>query len=158
MVLVDCGAENLNHLFSGNCQTPVAVIDHHETRPERRRVPFRDVRPRVAAAVSIAADYLREQRMVPDAALATAILYAIRTETRGYRDVLFPAWTVPSCGGRWSEPIPPGWRKSRTRRFRSSISATSCSPCKARFSTATRPCACCREPKARRFPEKWPTC
>lgn len=83
VVLVDCGAENLNHLFASNGVLPVGVIDHHETGRQRRRLAFRDVRPRVAAAVSIAASYMREQRLVPTAELATAILYAIRTETRG---------------------------------------------------------------------------
>lgn len=83
VILVDCGLGSYNHLIAGNGCQPTAVIDHHETTRQRQRPPFRDVRPRVAAAVSIAASYLREQRLVPSPKLATAILYAIRTETRG---------------------------------------------------------------------------
>ena len=48
-----------------------------------REVAFRDVRPRVAAAASIAASYLREQGVEPVRDLATALLYAIHTETCG---------------------------------------------------------------------------
>lgn len=44
---------------------------------------FIDIRPRVAASATIAATYLREQELAPPSALATALLYAIRTETRG---------------------------------------------------------------------------
>ena len=46
-------------------------------------IPFRDVRLRVAATATIAASYLREQHLEPPQELATALLYAIRTETRG---------------------------------------------------------------------------
>jgi nanoRNase/pAp phosphatase (c-di-AMP/oligoRNAs hydrolase) len=47
-------------------------------------VPFVDVRHDVAASASLAAEYLIEQDVEPGAKLATAMLYAIRTETRGY--------------------------------------------------------------------------
>jgi len=83
VIVVDCGLASPNHLFADNGVEPVAVIDHHELSGRRRRAPFWDVRPGVAAAASIAASYLREQKLVPSAALATAVLYAIRTETRG---------------------------------------------------------------------------
>ena len=83
VILVDCGVGTHNHLLTGNGIEPVAVIDHHDTARRRRRLPFRDVRPRVAAAASIAASYLREQGLTPSPELATAVLYAIRTETRG---------------------------------------------------------------------------
>lgn len=60
----------------------------HEARPlrgKRRGTPriFFDVRPYVAASATIATTYLREQGLEPPCALATALLYAIRTETRG---------------------------------------------------------------------------
>ena len=38
---------------------------------------------RIAATATIAASYLREQHVEPGAKLATALLYALRTETRG---------------------------------------------------------------------------
>jgi nanoRNase/pAp phosphatase (c-di-AMP/oligoRNAs hydrolase) len=59
------------------------VIDHHQTSMRKRSVPFSDIRPKVAAAATIAASYLREQKMPPDEQLATALLYGIRSETEG---------------------------------------------------------------------------
>lgn len=83
-ILVDCSFAAQNHLLAGEGVQPVAVIDHHVTDlPASKRLLFRDIRPNVAAAASIAASYLREQKIEPNARLATALYYAIRTETRG---------------------------------------------------------------------------
>ena len=46
-------------------------------------VPFADIRPSVAATATIAASYLREQGIEPGVKLASAMLYAMRTETCG---------------------------------------------------------------------------
>jgi nanoRNase/pAp phosphatase (c-di-AMP/oligoRNAs hydrolase) len=83
-ILVDCGFPADNHLLTKEEVRPVAVIDHH-LRPDApaHRLPFADVRPTVAAAASITGSYLREQKIEPSARLATALYYAIRTETRG---------------------------------------------------------------------------
>jgi nanoRNase/pAp phosphatase (c-di-AMP/oligoRNAs hydrolase) len=84
VVLVDCGPDSENHLFAEECIVPVAVIDHHSLNGRRgRRLEFMDVRPQVAASATICASYLREQKLEPSAELATALLYAIRTETQG---------------------------------------------------------------------------
>jgi len=83
VVLVDCGLGSQNHLFVGNGVKPVAVIDHHPPGVRQAATPFLDVRPRTAASASITASYLREQAMEPSRRLATALFYAIRTETRG---------------------------------------------------------------------------
>ncbi len=85
VVLVDCGPGSENHLFASDCVPPVAVIDHHSLDGRRRlpRLAFRDIRPRIAASATIAACYLREQKLEPSEQLATALMYAIRTETRG---------------------------------------------------------------------------
>jgi nanoRNase/pAp phosphatase (c-di-AMP/oligoRNAs hydrolase) len=82
VVLVDCQPGNENYLFCDDGVEPAAVIDHHGGRA-RRRAAFYDVRPRVAASASIAASYLREQKLEPGVRLGTALLFAIRTETRG---------------------------------------------------------------------------
>jgi nanoRNase/pAp phosphatase (c-di-AMP/oligoRNAs hydrolase) len=83
-ILVDCGYAADNHLLAQEQVHPVAVIDHHLPRATpKRRLAFRDVRPKAAAAASIAGSYLREQKIRPGARLATALYYAIRTETRG---------------------------------------------------------------------------
>ena len=82
-IFVDCELESANHLPITAPLVPVVVIDHHATSKCRQRLPFVDVRPKVAASATIAAGYLREQKLEPSEKLATALQYAIRTETRG---------------------------------------------------------------------------
>ncbi len=81
-VLVDCSASSVNHLLGGQAP-PVAVIDHHEAKGNGVRTAYRDIRPNVTASASIAVEYMREQGMKPNAELATALVYAIRTEMIG---------------------------------------------------------------------------
>jgi len=84
-VLVDCSPEGANHLLGDGTVRPAAVIDHHKPTHVLVRVPFRDIRPRAAAAATIAGAYLREQNLEPSTELATALLYAVRTEALGKR-------------------------------------------------------------------------
>ena len=58
-VLVDCSSTMSNHLLCDCRLQPIAVIDHHEVRGPRHRSAFRDIRPRVAASVTIVASYLQ---------------------------------------------------------------------------------------------------
>jgi nanoRNase/pAp phosphatase (c-di-AMP/oligoRNAs hydrolase) len=83
VVLVDCGPTGQNHLFPAGSVEPVAVIDHHPPCAQARPLPFQDIRPRAVASASIAASYLREQEVEPSRKLATALLYALQTETTG---------------------------------------------------------------------------
>lgn len=83
-VLVDCDRASSNHLLADEQNEPTAVIDHHlHSAAGDDGTLFRDIRPEAAASASIAASYLREQRIEPGVKLASSILYAIRTETRG---------------------------------------------------------------------------
>ena len=81
--LVDCQLGASNHLLTRCSVRPVAVVDHHQNGARAPDVMFYDVRPTVAASASIATSYLQEQGVEPGVKLATALLYAIRTETRG---------------------------------------------------------------------------
>ena len=83
IVLVDCGFGTSNHLATREHLQPVAVIDHHAGGDAPAEIPFDDTRPAAAATATIAASYLREQGIEPGVELATAMLYAIRTETCG---------------------------------------------------------------------------
>jgi nanoRNase/pAp phosphatase (c-di-AMP/oligoRNAs hydrolase) len=83
VVLVDCGYSATDHLVARGGPRPVAVVDHHWDAARDEHIPFRDIRPGVTACSSIATGYLREHRLEIDAHLATALLYAIRTETFG---------------------------------------------------------------------------
>ena len=82
-ILVDCGVGATNHLLTHGNIRPVAVIDHHVNGQTDPSIPFHDLRPDVAASATIAASYLHEQQIKPSVKLATALLYAIRTETCG---------------------------------------------------------------------------
>jgi nanoRNase/pAp phosphatase (c-di-AMP/oligoRNAs hydrolase) len=90
MILVDCGIGTTNHLATRSGITPVGVIDHHLNSRGGSNLPFTDIRPDAAASASIAASYLREQGVEPGVKLATAILYALRTETSGNDTKLSP--------------------------------------------------------------------
>jgi len=82
-VLVDCGIGTSNHLATRHRVQPVAVIDHHALSRTPVDVAFADIRPSVAATATIVAGYLREQGIDPGVKLASAMLYAMRTETCG---------------------------------------------------------------------------
>ncbi|HUE15469.1 MAG TPA: DHH family phosphoesterase [Planctomycetaceae bacterium] len=82
-VLVDCTQGTSNHLATRGHLQPTAIIDHHFGGPSPEGVPFTDIRPFVAATATIVASYLREQGIEPGVKLASAMLYAIRTETCG---------------------------------------------------------------------------
>ncbi len=100
-VLIDCSPTASNHLLEGKNVKPVGVIDHHVISGKRVRLPFRDIRPSVAAAATIVCSYFWEQDLVPSSELATALVYAIRTETKGSEnpfsrlDVKALSWLSP---------------------------------------------------------------
>ncbi len=91
-LLIDCGVNANNHLLARSGITPVGVIDHHLTGKNLLdvSVPFSDLRANVAASASVTASYLREQGVDPGPKLATALLYAIHTETKGYETYYSP--------------------------------------------------------------------
>jgi len=120
VVLVDCGYKTGNHLLSDSPIRPVAVIDHHVPSGRRARLPFQDLRPHAAASASIATSYLRQQGVEPGSRLATALLYAIRTETRAFEtqhsrlDRSAILWLTPAADPTQlaeieSAPLPPDY-------------------------------------------------
>jgi nanoRNase/pAp phosphatase (c-di-AMP/oligoRNAs hydrolase) len=82
VVLVDCGMDATHHLLCGDHVWPTAVLDHHEALLINN-VAYSDVRPHLAASATIAATYLRSEGVEPGTELATALLYAMKTETSG---------------------------------------------------------------------------
>jgi nanoRNase/pAp phosphatase (c-di-AMP/oligoRNAs hydrolase) len=58
------------------------VIDHHPAREESARAGWCDIRPQLGATSTIVLQYLRERNLHLDTGLATALYYAIRSETR----------------------------------------------------------------------------
>jgi nanoRNase/pAp phosphatase (c-di-AMP/oligoRNAs hydrolase) len=64
--------------------SPQIVIDHHQPiRQTMRTVPYTDVRPEMGATATILDQYLETAGIVPDSDLATALFYALKTDTRG---------------------------------------------------------------------------
>ncbi len=81
--LVDCQP------WTGNSQLPSGVVphlvfDHHPRRKATQDAPFVDVRPDYGATATILAEYLEESALSPSRALATALVYAIRSETQDF--------------------------------------------------------------------------
>jgi nanoRNase/pAp phosphatase (c-di-AMP/oligoRNAs hydrolase) len=58
------------------------VIDHHPPRNDLSSVPWLDIRTEMGATATIVYGYLEEQKIAIDAMLATAFLYALKSETR----------------------------------------------------------------------------
>jgi nanoRNase/pAp phosphatase (c-di-AMP/oligoRNAs hydrolase) len=74
---------------SGNNQLPPrivpdVVIDHHPVRPTTQNGPFFDIRPEYGATATILAEYMLAAGIQPTHAEATALIYAIRSETQDF--------------------------------------------------------------------------
>ncbi|HOQ04444.1 MAG TPA: DHH family phosphoesterase [Anaerohalosphaeraceae bacterium] len=63
---------------------PDIVIDHHKCRRSTRQCRFTDIRSRYGATVTILYEYLQAAGIEIDSMLATAILYAIRSDTQDF--------------------------------------------------------------------------
>jgi nanoRNase/pAp phosphatase (c-di-AMP/oligoRNAs hydrolase) len=61
---------------------PDIVIDHHSCRPLTRQCRFFDVRSRCGATATILYEYMEAAGVKPDVPTATAMLYAIRSDTQ----------------------------------------------------------------------------
>jgi nanoRNase/pAp phosphatase (c-di-AMP/oligoRNAs hydrolase) len=64
--------------------TPQIVIDHHHPiRGDMGMVAYADVQPEMGATVTLLDQYLETAGIVLDSDLATAMFYALKTDTRG---------------------------------------------------------------------------
>jgi nanoRNase/pAp phosphatase (c-di-AMP/oligoRNAs hydrolase) len=61
---------------------PYIVIDHHPLRAATRAVKFIDIRREYGATATILLEYLIQAGIEPDIQLATALFYAIRSDTQ----------------------------------------------------------------------------
>jgi nanoRNase/pAp phosphatase (c-di-AMP/oligoRNAs hydrolase) len=74
---------------TGNNQLPAGivpelVIDHHPVRKVTLSAPFLDIRPAYGATATVLGEYLLAAGIRPTHALATALIYAIRSETQDF--------------------------------------------------------------------------
>jgi nanoRNase/pAp phosphatase (c-di-AMP/oligoRNAs hydrolase) len=72
---------------TGNNSLPVGhsvdiIVDHHPRQPGAARAPWCDIRQDYGASTTIVHQYLRQAGVPLTEALATAFLYAIKSETR----------------------------------------------------------------------------
>jgi nanoRNase/pAp phosphatase (c-di-AMP/oligoRNAs hydrolase) len=78
--LVDCQAQTGNNRLPPEI-TPDLVLDHHPKRKLTADVPLADIRTEYGATASIAAEYLLASELPVSRRNATAVVYAIRSET-----------------------------------------------------------------------------
>ncbi|HUJ27516.1 MAG TPA: DHHA1 domain-containing protein [Myxococcales bacterium] len=79
--LVDTQPEVGNYSLASTA-VPELVIDHHPSRPSSLLAAFHDVGGPAGATSTLVTQYLRAARLVPAPALATALFYGIKSDTR----------------------------------------------------------------------------
>jgi nanoRNase/pAp phosphatase (c-di-AMP/oligoRNAs hydrolase) len=82
--LVDAQPATGNHQLPDEI-VPDLVFDHHPVRRATQAVPFYDVRTEYGATATILAEYLEAAELDLTRLQATALIYAIRTETQDFR-------------------------------------------------------------------------
>ncbi len=82
IILVDTQPGTGNNILP-NHLTPLAVVDHHPATAQASHAPFRDIQTRVGATATIVTRYLWAMGKEPPKGLATALFYAIKTDTLG---------------------------------------------------------------------------
>src|SRR3989338_4725711 len=64
--------------------TPNLIFDHHQIDISSVKGDFVDIQPEIGATATIMTKYIRQLDLKPDASLATALLYGIRTDTKEF--------------------------------------------------------------------------
>ncbi len=82
--LVDCQPGTGNNQFPDHL-SPDLVFDHHPVRRATRDAAFVDIRTDYGATATMLAEYLREAEIEISKPIATALIYAIHTETQDFR-------------------------------------------------------------------------
>lgn len=84
IALVDHAQPGVNDSLPPETKAGI-VVDHHPPRmPIDRTDRYVDIRPTVGSTSTIITEYFRRLGIQPDQALATALLYGIQTDTRGF--------------------------------------------------------------------------
>jgi len=81
--LVDTQPRTGNNQLPADLQ-PDLVIDHHPIRKTTLAAPFLDIRPIYGATATVLGEYLLAAGIRPTHAMATALIYAIRSETQDF--------------------------------------------------------------------------
>lgn len=86
IALVDTQPTAGNHLLYGidyPLDDVILAIDHHPPKRSQTRAVVHDVRPEIGACCTILCEYLAVAELTPEAKLATALFYGIKSDTRG---------------------------------------------------------------------------
>jgi nanoRNase/pAp phosphatase (c-di-AMP/oligoRNAs hydrolase) len=83
LALVDTQPGAGNNSLPGSFVPHIVIDHHHPLREALKAVPYSHVRPDVGATVTLLYQYLDAAGIVPDSALATAMFYGLKTDTRG---------------------------------------------------------------------------
>jgi len=83
LALVDSQPGAGNNSLPSNYVPHIVIDHHHPIRESLQTVAYADVQPEVGATVTLLYQYLKEAGIVLDSALATAMFYALKTDTRG---------------------------------------------------------------------------
>ena len=81
--LVDTQPRTGNNQLPPDVQ-PDLVIDHHPVRKITLSAPFLDIRPTYGATATVLGEYMLAAGIRPTHAMATALIYAIRSETQDF--------------------------------------------------------------------------
>ncbi len=79
--MVDTQPEQGNHSLPAR-HFPDVVIDHHPERPDSHLAPISDVGGPIGATSTVVAEYFRASRLEVPEAIATALFYGIKADTR----------------------------------------------------------------------------
>ena len=78
------------------------VIDHHPERPDTHLAPIADVGGPIGATSTVVADYFRASGLEVPAAIATALFYGIKADTRDLGRQTTRRTSTPTSGSsRW---------------------------------------------------------
>jgi nanoRNase/pAp phosphatase (c-di-AMP/oligoRNAs hydrolase) len=98
--MVDTQPEQGNHSLPGR-HFPDVVIDHHPIRPETTQAAIADVGGPIGATSTVVVEYLRASKLEIPPAIATALFYGIKADTRDLgrqttpQDVAAYLWLFP---------------------------------------------------------------
>ncbi|MHC1592758.1 MAG: DHH family phosphoesterase [Methermicoccaceae archaeon] len=88
LALVDCTRPGVNNVMPEDTHISI-VVDHHCLEGELN-AEFSDIRPNAGSTATIMAEYFWELGLPMDEALATALLYGIRTDTKDFKKQTTP--------------------------------------------------------------------
>jgi nanoRNase/pAp phosphatase (c-di-AMP/oligoRNAs hydrolase) len=98
--LVDTQPDQGNHSLPKR-HFPDVVIDHHPVRPDSNLAPIADVGGPIGATSTVVVEYLRASKLEIPPAIATALFYGIKADTRDLgrqttpQDVAAYLWLFP---------------------------------------------------------------